>query len=142
MPKEKIDGIGYDMVVGWAPDQEMQVAVQTVGEYSVLSQLYGDQESLAKLGSALHSAVRAMKYDSGNVQPERIDAETRLGLALQAKGDDWASADREVGRALLDLIESTQPNHTGLWATLTRQQVNRLIRMLRRARDSVYGKDE
>jgi hypothetical protein len=31
---------------------------------------------------------------------------------------------------------------TGLWATLDRSGINRLIKMLRKARDEAYGRDE
>ena len=55
---------------------------------------------------------------------------------------------RARGRALLDVIEASQtnpgsgPSYTGVWSTLNREGVNRLIRVLRRARDQAYGRDE
>lgn len=44
--------------------------------------------------------------------------------------------------ALLKTWQDEGDHHTGLWATLDRDGINRLIRSLRRARDQAYGKDE
>lgn len=55
------------------------------------------------------------------------------------------------GRPIVEhLRESDLPPQSGdtyadfrsLWSTLDRGQINRLIRMLRKARDESYGKDE
>jgi len=81
MPKEIIyDSAGmYDAVVGWSPDQYVQVGIQT---------------------------------HSGRTLAETLGA-----------GDNPAQ-------------------FTGLWGTFDRDGLNRLIKMLRHAREAAYGKDE
>lgn len=56
------------------------------------------------------------------------------------------------GRAIADWLagqdkplphgQSKLPGFHSLWASLDRRQINRLIKMLRKARDETYGRDE
>lgn len=49
----------------------------------------------------------------------------------------------EVRKALDVLLGNGElAAFTGLWGTLSREHCNRLIRILRRARDQAYGRDE
>lgn len=41
----------------------------------------------------------------------------------------------------VDLTINGEPSNGGLWMDLDREQINRLIRSLRKARDSAYGAD-
>lgn len=53
-----------------------------------------------------------------------------------------SNAPEVVGQALLNQLDVMTDMATGLWSTFDREDVNRLIRVLRRARDSAFGRDE
>ena len=91
MPKETIYDLSglYDVQIGWAPDQDVQIGVVTHDGVTILQQLL----------------------------PE--------GATLTATTSSAVSG----------------PGFTGLWGSLDRAGINRLIRVLRRARDSAYGAD-
>lgn len=122
MPRETVqDEAGcYDVRVGWAAADggDVQVGIQTAEGRSLLSVLYGDTESIAKIGHA----IRRFADDSH-------DEASR-------------TTDEAFGRRVLDLIEGQVANYTSVWSTLSRESVNRLIRQLRRARDATFGRDE
>ncbi len=73
-------------------------------------------------------------------------AEQRTRLSV-----GWAK-DKDVQIGVTDLREGAdpgreygdddQPNWQGPWIGLDRHQINELIRTLRQARDSAYGRDE
>lgn len=123
MPKETIhDSTGtYDVRVGWQ-DGVVQVGVEQAAGFSLVTMLYGDEDARIKFANA---AVRLVHdYDAA------------------AQGSP-----AELGRALLDALEVSNPaigsvGYTGVWSTLDRPSVNRLIRVCRNARDRAYGKDE
>lgn len=133
MPKETIQDVSgtYDVRVGWSVDREVQVGVETAAGFSLVSTLYGDQDALEVIGAA---AV------------ELVQRSTLHGVPAKTESEKSAFA-QGVGRALLDRIEASQsnpgdaPSYTGVWSTLDRQGVNKLIRVLRRARDAAYGAD-
>lgn len=53
--------------------------------------------------------------------------------------DEWLA----VGNWLVDLInDATHGGYLGLWSDIDRHGINDLIKLLRRARDSAYGRDE
>lgn len=56
----------------------------------------------------------------------QVGIETHDGRSVA----DWLSGDGQ-----------TPADFTGLWGTFDRDRVNRLIRVLRRARDSAFGAD-
>lgn len=45
-------------------------------------------------------------------------------------------------RAAVAAVSEEQADFAALWVTLDRHQINQLIRVLRRARDAAYGRDE
>lgn len=67
-----------------------------------------------------------VSWESGPAEHVLLGIETRDGrsLAEHLTGDGETPAD-----------------FTGLWGTLDRDGINRLIRVLRRARDSAFGAD-
>lgn len=130
MPREKIRGNdrdGYDVQVGWHPDgADVQLGVETVDGRSLLTVLYGSDPQLERIGNLVG--------DAGRKPLTKDDA-------------------RAFGREVLDLIEGGSPpsapdearppwGYDSVWARLDRHGCNRLIRMLRRARDSAFGADE
>lgn len=48
----------------------------------------------------------------------------------------------KVAEDALNMFDVECGTFDSLWATMSRQEVNQLIRVLRRARDSAFGKDE
>lgn len=130
MPKETIqDTTGsYDVRVGWRPDSDVQVGVETAAGFSLVSVLYGDRDALIKIGWQVCD---------------------KLDHRIHAEGGDAAKNEAlaQIGRMVLDTIESSQtspgePSYTGVWSTLDRAGCNRLIKTVRRARDSAFGRDE
>lgn len=54
-----------------------------------------------------------------------------------------SNAPEVVGRALLNELDALSGiGYAGLWSDLDRQGCNRLIKLLRHARDAAFGKDE
>jgi hypothetical protein len=124
MPKERIwDEAGlYNIVVGWSPGQNVQVAAElhsvdpTTG---LVTQLYTN--------------------DAEYVGAKLIEA---FGLKTDAVTDDEkVKAATEVGLKAISAFEAVCPFRDA-WSTLNRDAVNMLIRTLRKARDSAYGRDE
>jgi hypothetical protein len=134
MPKETItDTAGsYDVRVGWRPDDHVQVGVETAAGYSLLTMLYSDEDTLARVGRAA--------ADHGWPQADDTDCDSDTERAEMVR----------IGREVLNLVEAADPapdpnsthGYTGVWSTLDRGGCNRLIRVLRRARDSAFGRDE
>jgi len=101
--------------VGWAQDREVQVGIETVSNRSIYWQLLeGHAEELG-------ATVRR--------------------LTVEAARSPMAS-DEEVGRNLLNALDAAGMCYSGLWTIFGREECNRLIRLLRRARDSAFGRDE
>jgi hypothetical protein len=129
MPREKITGNdrdGYDVQVGWHNDgADVQLGIETADGRSLLTMLYGSDPQL-----------------------ERIARE----VAEIGRKPLTAADARAFGREILDVIEGgpagTPPeasapwSYYSVWARLDRHGVNRLVRMLRRARDAAFGADE
>jgi hypothetical protein len=134
MPKETIHGQGgYDLRVGWSPDCDVQVGVtvQTDGA-TLLRQLYGSQEAAERIGRS--AAKRGW--------PQAVDSD--------CDSDSERAEMVRIGREVLGVVEGTRaedpeatgPGYSGVWSTLDRYSINRLIRSLRKARDSAFGRDE
>jgi hypothetical protein len=131
MPREMITGQDgtCNAHVGWFPDRDMQVGVETLDGRAIVDVLYGSDEALERIGRGAVNANLARMPEFG----------ARPGVPESVL---WA----ELGRGLLDVITGN-PNdpgvsYTGLWVTLDRYGCNRLIRALRKARDSAFGRDE
>lgn len=58
-----------------------------------------------------------------------------------AKANAQHILDDEIGRMILDAVTGSTTSD-GLWTWLDRAGVNRLIRLLRKARDNAFGRDE
>lgn len=122
MPRETVSGVdrdGYNVQVGWQADRDVQLGVEQVEGRALVSMLYGGPEALERIGRAVAEIGR-----------KPLTAEDA----------------RAFGREILNLVEGN-PNdiesiYTGAWATLDRAGCNRLIRTLRRARDTAFGRDE
>lgn len=69
--------------------------------------------------------------ESGSTSPEVVASDV-------AKG--W----RTLGEIALEAVKGSRPTieRDGVWATLSRDACNRLVRFVRKARDAAYGRDE
>lgn len=121
MPKEVIGSATdpFEVEVGWSADKDVQVGVELCGERSLFWQFLGHTiEDRAKLGDQVRR-LALVNYED----------DEQLGIAVLNLLDVCASAPGPFG-------------YQGIHATLDRGGVNRLVRALRRARDSAFGKDE
>lgn len=124
MPRERVEAVcdPWQPVVGWSHDHGVQVATVAEGDRSVYWCLLGaDVEMLVRVGQAV-----------------RVTAEA---AAHEPTGESVGWTDEEVGRILLNSLDVIAPT-SGLWADLNRRGCNDLIRVLRRARDAAFGRDE
>jgi hypothetical protein len=82
--------------------------------------------------SAEYVAVGLMTHDGRSIAQ---------ALATEVTGERDAQPGGPIGMADPGR-EPAAAEFSSLWATLNRQQINRLIWVLRRARDTAYGRDE
>lgn len=130
MPKEIIysagsvsdDDQGYHAKVGWTADRQVQIGVEANGARSLFWMLTGCEaghpgrdDALGRLGAAIDAALEAEEPTNGYYRAQVI---------------------------LNTLDVYTHGQNTGVWLDLDRHGCNRLIRALRKARDSAYGRDE
>jgi hypothetical protein len=134
MPREKVEGIeGFTVQVGWSSGGSMQLGIEVAEGTTIIHQLYGGDPSLERIG---RRAVEA-------------GWKTEIPVADEP-ADVIAEFYRQVGHEVLNAVEGPLNESTGyraeefreLWATLTRHSANSLVRYLRKARDSVFGRDE
>lgn len=127
MPKELIRDVagGFDVRVGWQPDSYVQVGVELSGDEVILERLYGNRDVLREVGRTMLDAI--VKLD-----PLPLTTDEQVDAACDA-----------TGRAVLEAVAAAgSEEFKGLWSTLDRDGCNRLIKVLRRARDSAFGRDE
>ena len=134
MPRETIsDPNGsYDVRVGWHQDQGVQIGVADPEGRSLFW--------IMAVGTARTSDDLRLRRLGLQV----TDALAKDGFVLGHEAD--YSPDEicgRVGAVVLDALDT----HVGLtfeslWSDLDRTRCNRLIRLLRKARDSAFGRDE
>lgn len=124
MPYERIFGTpGTEFLtkVTWYPDQDVQVSTElhsTDPATGILTQVMQGQHA------------------------EDIGRDFKAWMATDAAWKNVASmSDREVGEEIIRRVEAGRV-FTEVAAHLDRSQCNRLISVLRRARNSAYGADE
>jgi hypothetical protein len=128
MPKETIhtrDG-SFDPQVGWSRDKYVQVGMETQNSAPLVSQLYESEGGLLRLARGCRES------DIGELLAELADAPT---------SDVEHKVLTHLGRQLLGVFLDVG-TFSGIWADLTREEINHFIRVLRRARDQAYGRDE
>lgn len=133
-------GQAFRLAVGW--DREaghVQIGVETVeqsdGQHHLIDQIYGDAPTLTAIGRTLIARLR--DYD-----PAEHDGESLIGPVDFKDSDTEAQWYAGVGRDVLDAVTGSTPFGTSVWVTVGRRAVNDLIRVVRRARDAAFGKDE
>lgn len=148
MPKETVmpkDG-DFKVQVGWSKSQHVQVGVE-------LKQIIGVESP--KRGPKLGSLPNLF-WELCGEHREAIGAAVRKiigcdcmdcsrGRKHGATTDSTKSSivsDLEVGTSVLVALETICSPYSGVWATLNREDLNRLIHLLRTARNDAFGKDE
>lgn len=130
MPREMIapaDGGPWCPKVGWAADRDVQVGIESDNGVSIPWLLFGGgdlggQDALRRLGDKVQTIYEYVATNAGRpIKPEDHE---------------------DLGRLLLNSLDVVAgQQYDGLWASLDRHGVNRLIRTLRKARDSAFGAD-
>lgn len=118
-----------DLVVQWHPDQNLvglgMELPDDVPERHFVDAVYGNVPSQTKIGKIFFQRRRELF-------PEPLDFVT---------SDQEAEFYNQLGRDILDAVTGSEIND-GLWTWMLRPQLNRLIRLLRKARNSAFGADE
>lgn len=138
MPKEIVESWSdhepYHVKVGWTPDHSVQVGVEADEGRSLFWLLLG-------IGSAFDAEQTNRRLDElGRAVREIVERNAALGDDQKGRP---ALPDHQVGADLLNALDTmTIIEYSGVWSTLDRGGCNRLIKLLRRARDAAYGADE
>lgn len=124
MPRETIHTSKYpgdrsfNVKVGWTRDLDVQIGVAEADERSMWW-VFGENYTI-KLGELILNAVESSN-DINFTEEERMVV---------------------IGETVLNSLDSTCGSFDSLWATMDRKEINELIRILRKARDSAFGRDE
>jgi len=130
--QERITPQGNDfaeIVVQWNPDH-MSVGIGLEPRSEVPSQhfidaIYGGVPSQTKIGKIFF-------------EKRRQDFEEHIDFR---SSDEEAEFYNHIGRDILDAVTGSS-SMDGLWTWLDRPGTNRLVRLLRKARDASFGRDE
>jgi hypothetical protein len=115
----------FQMDVAWNKDMDMQVGIATHDDRHLVDYIYADEQ--VQIGRLLFKRlVEALDIPPRDFRTSEAEAEFMNAL----------------GREALDAVTGSTPFGTSVWWTPTRHQVNMLIRLLRRARDAAFGRDE
>lgn len=120
MPQERIRTEPFDVRVGWSRDRDVQIGVGEHEDRSLLRVLFGSPENRKRISEELPHLIERLGYGDNAIEQ------------------------------LFNLIESGDPNtgelphgYSSVWATLERREdCNKLIKLIRKARDQVFGRDE
>lgn len=117
----------FEAKVGWERDRDVQVGVTTVDGKSLAWQLFG----------------------TSRVEVGRLLVDLLNKAAAFMAGKDFineAAFEEECVRLASTFLDSLDAipglAYEGVWANLDRRGCNDLIRILRRARDAAFGRDE
>lgn len=146
MPQELISGQGpYNVRVGWQRDQDVQLGVE-VPEGQLIDEMFvTDLAAMKQIGGAVLDFVRRYLVSTGELpepaDPAAIKALEQMGVFVSPPAPQDYGVDHQLGCIIIDKINEVRP-YASVWATLDRAGANRLIQVVRRARDSSFGKDE
>lgn len=135
MPREEIQSSPHhdtQVVVTWTPSQHLQLGIGSVAGYSLLDMML-----------ARHKEGANAELDNN---PEHGPLH-RVGQAVERVVLDYQSRTEgsytELGGLIADAITGNVESWTSLWVeSLDRPSTQRLIRVLKRARNAVFGADE
>lgn len=123
MPQERIHTNipPFDVRVGWSRDRDVQVGVGEYEDRSLLWVLFGDEENRKRLAVEFSELLSKQGFGRCEVDDEFVK---QVFNTIEAKTGD-------VGYT-----------YSSVWSTLDREECNRLIRLVRKARDQAFGRDE
>lgn len=123
MPRETVTHQGgtFEVQVGWSPDQDVQIGVSSQGGTPLVREFMAPDP----LGLAIRQLLESFGM---NTHGTRVTG--MFDMNNQA-----------LGEAFLAMLEE-RCHYSSLWSDLNRYEINRLIKLLRKARDSAYGRDE
>lgn len=116
---------GYHVKVGWTAEREVQIGIEANEGRSLFWTL---------LGCA-----------SNDAQDEGV---RRVGAWLRAAIEETSTPvleldDRQIARLVLNTLDgAANGQYGGVWVDIDRRGCNRLIGLIRKARDMAYGRDE
>ena len=135
MPNEKItaqhnEGLrSADLVVQWTPGLNyVGIGLEhdaSQPNHHFIDQIYGDVPTRTKIGQIFNGRMNELGWDMPEFETSDKEAE-------------WFA---NLGRAVLDAITGSSETN-GSWTWFDRPAINRLIRLLRKARDNAFGRDE
>lgn len=135
MPKDIIhdmsDSSPFNVKVGWTADCEVQVGVESDEGQSLFWILIGttsDDDGRLRRLAELGAKIR----EKTSLAP--MPAADDIG---RIQSDAWLATE-----TLNALDTFTIMAYSGVWASLDRRGCNQLIKSVRKARDSAYGRDE
>lgn len=85
------------------------------GSYGIVDVIYGSDENLAEIGKLFREKL---------------------------SGVEILLNDKDLGRMILDAVTGSNDSFNSAWVWLDRPATNRAVRLLRKARDSAFGRDE
>lgn len=89
--------------------------------------IYGDKETVALIGTIFRERMKTER---------NLDIHAGYGAA-----NAESVLDAQLGRYILDAVTGSTVSD-GMWTYIDRSGGNRLVRILRKARDTIYGRDE
>lgn len=116
MPKEivRTQDETFNVEVGWTKDGDVQIGV-------------------------VEPKYRSMWHVYGGSRKEVVGQQIR-DIVLEAEKNGLNN--ESIASSVFFMMDDKCGRLASLWATLTRFEVNQIIRFLRRARDSAFGRDE
>jgi hypothetical protein len=132
MPRETIQadpGATTEVVVTWTPSQHLQVGIEDVQGHHLIDRMLG----------------RTNEHD--RTQNGESATLSRVAKAVEAVVLAYQSSTQgsydELGELICDAITGNSKGFTGLWVeSLDRPATQKLVRVLKRARNAVFGADE
>lgn len=121
-----------DVLVSYG-SHEMQVGVglemsSDKPNHHFIDQIYGGTPTQTAIGKLFAQRLSDSDFDGKLYGPDFQDSDSEA---------EWHN---ELGRAVLDAVTASK-QLDGLWSWFDRPAVNRLIRLLRKARDASFGAD-
>lgn len=122
-----------DINVQWSPDlQSVGIALEPNTDdphQHLLEALYGDYANRIEIGRIFVRQSVMLREDQKLVIRDFKDSEEENDFFAQ------------LGQEILDAVMGSNATN-GMWTWLNRPGINRLIRLLRKARDQAFGRDE
>ncbi len=133
----------FDLNVNWVRDCHVQASIGMTNGVTLLWKIYGRPENRIKFGQEIFDEINRIANDQYHSL-----AALKKDRSTKAK-DELDSFYQSMGSIILNMIEGTDIPQDGgnyeyheLYADLDRDACNEAIRVLRRARDQAYGRDE